>query len=372
VANRTPDLDTVATHALIVDGPRVLENVRTQAARASDAGVDLWPHTKTHKSVGIARLQVENGAAGLTLATVREAERMAEFGFGRILLAHLPGGTWRLALLTALAGRARLRVAADSLEVVLALEDACARAGVGLGYLWEVDCGLRRTGTAPGAKTRSLVERAVEATAWASFEGLMAYPRHAYKAGGSQEIEEIAREETRALVETGGLLAEAGMEARCLSAGSTLTSPYVGHRAGITEVRPANYVYYDATQVALGVADKETCALSVLGTVVSRSDPRRLILDCGSKALGAEVMSPLTRGFGFVVGHDGLLVERLMAEHSIVTPEEPIGEPVGARLRVVPNHSCVTNNVHDRMLVVEDGQVADGWTVDARGWEEAA
>lgn len=372
MSERLPDLEAVATPALIVDGPRVLENVRAMAARVAGAGVDLWPHTKTHKSVDIARLQRENGAAGLTVATVREAERMAAAGFERILLAHLPVGGWRLDRLVALARRARLRVVVDGLEAVRVLEGACARAGVSIGYLWEVDCGLRRTGTAPGAKTRSLIEQAVDATTHASFEGLMAYPGHAYKADGLTEIEKIAEQEAQALVGTADLLAEAGREARCLSAGSTPTSPYFGRQAGVTEVRPGNYVYYDATQVALGVASKEMCALSVLGTVVSRPDPRRLILDCGSKALAAEVMSPLTKGFGFVVGHEGLLVERLMEEHAIVTSEEPIGVPIGTRLRVVPNHSCVTNNLHERMLVVEDGQVADVWTVDARGWEAAA
>ncbi len=372
MSQRLPDLETVATPTLIVDGPRVVENVREMAARSADVGVDLWPHTKTHKSVEVARLQRKSGAAGLTVATVREAERMVAAGFEKILLAHLPVGGWRLDRLTALAERTCLRVVVDSLEAVRGLEKACARAGVSIGYLWEVDCGLRRCGTAPGAETSSLVDIAVGLTNHAVFEGLMTYPGHAYKASGPAEIEKIAEEEAQAMLETTGMLEHAAELVRCVSVGSTPTSPYFDRQTGITEVRPGNYVYYDATQVALGVTGKEKCALSVLGTVVSRPDPRRLILDCGSKALAAEVMSPLTSGFGFVIGYDELLVERLMEEHAIVTSEDPIEIPIGARLRVVPNHSCVTANLHKRMLVLEKGEVADVWTVDAQGWEPAA
>jgi D-serine deaminase-like pyridoxal phosphate-dependent protein len=139
---------------------------------------------------------------------------------------------------------------------------------------------------------------------------------------------------------------------------------------GITELRPGNYVFYDATQVALGVVGLERCALSVLATVTSRPAPDRLILDSGSKALAAERLSTLTPGFGRIEGHPGLRVDRLYEEQAIVHSEGPCEIPVGARLRVIPNHACAAANLHSQMLVVEREVVVDLWPVATREWRE--
>ena len=150
--------------------------------------------------------------------------------------------------------------------------------------------------------------------------------------------------------------------------GTTPTTYVALSGDGVTEIRPGNYVFYDATQVALELVSKDRCALSVLATVVARPSSTRLILDCGSKALAAERLTPRTEGFGFVVGHDELVVERLYEEHAIVTSVSPIDIPIGSRLRVVPNHSCATANLHARMIVLEGDNVVDAWSIDARGW----
>jgi D-serine deaminase-like pyridoxal phosphate-dependent protein len=121
--------------------------------------------------------------------------------------------------------------------------------------------------------------------------------------------------------------------------------------------------------VTLGIASEEQCAVSVLATVVARPDPRRLILDSGSKALAAERLTMRSTTFGRIHGHPELNVERLYEEHAIVTTDEPSEIPIGAQLRVIPNHSCATVNLHTRMLVLEGTEVADVWSVDARGWD---
>jgi D-serine deaminase-like pyridoxal phosphate-dependent protein len=97
-----------------------------------------------------------------------------------------------------------------------------------------------------------------------------------------------------------------------------------------------------------------------------------LILDCGSKALAAERLSPRSQTYGFVVNHPELAVERLYEEHAVVNSTEPTDIALGSRLRVVPNHSCATTNLHNKMLVLEHGEISDAWAVDARGWSAAA
>jgi D-serine deaminase-like pyridoxal phosphate-dependent protein len=338
------------------------------AARTRAAGVELWPHTKTHKSREIAQLQRQNGAGGLTVATMREAACFAGVGFERILIAYPPVGDWRLDALVALAGSVDVRVVLDGLSTVELLDDACRRAGVSIPYLWEVDCGVHRCGTTPGPPTADLVAQAVTLYEHARFDGLMTFGGHAYIASDAAGIASAARDEKDALSLTATALEAIGIDAPSRSAGTTPTAHQLADAGPITELRPGNYVFYDATQVTLGVATTDACALSVLATVVARPDERRLILDCGSKALAAERLSPRSQTFGFVVDHPELAIERLFEEHAIVTAEEPIAVPLGTRLRVVPNHACATINLHSRMLVTEDGEVADVWSIDARGW----
>jgi D-serine deaminase-like pyridoxal phosphate-dependent protein len=365
-----PDIGEVVTPALVVDRARLVANVRDMAARASSLGVALRPHAKTHKSPAIAALQREHGAVGLTVATVTEAEGFAAEGVDDLVLTAPPVGHWRLERLTTLARRVRIRVVVDGAEVVAALDEACRRAGVEIGYLWEVDCGVGRFGTAPGAPSADPIAKAVQASRNASFDGLLTFGGHAYAATSPDAIATAAHDEHDAITRTVSALADRDIEARVRSVGSTPTSHAMRSGQGITEIRPGNYVFYDATQVALGVVPPERCALSVLATVTSRPAPDRLILDSGSKALAAERLSTLTPGFGMIEGHPELRVERLYEEQAIVHANEPCDIPVGARVRVVPNHACAAANLHSQMLVAEEGTVVDLWPVATREWRE--
>jgi D-serine deaminase-like pyridoxal phosphate-dependent protein len=349
-------LDTMPTPALLVDGPILVQNIRQMAERAQARGVELWPHVKAHKTTQIAQVQREHGATGFTAATLREAECFATAGFERLLLAYPPAGEWRLERIRRLAETVDLRVVVDSTEAAATLDDA-------QGYLWEVDCGVGRTGTAPGEATADLI-----AAAEGSFQGLLTFGGHAYAAADPSGIVAAAQDEVDAHASTMDALARHGIEASARSAGSTPTVTALAEPGPITEIRPGNYVFNDATQVVLGVADEQECALSVLATVVSKPQESRVILDCGSKALAAERLTPRTTTFGFVHSHPELSVDRLYEEHAIVTTTEPTTLSVGDRVRVVPNHACATTNLHELMHVLEDGEVADVWNVDARGW----
>jgi D-serine deaminase-like pyridoxal phosphate-dependent protein len=338
--------------------------------RARSLGVALRPHAKTHKSPAIAALQREHGAVGLTVATVTEAEGFAAEGVDDLPLTAPPVGDWRVERLLALAQRVRVRVAVDSAEVVLALDRACARHGIEIGYVWEVDCGVGRFGTLPGAASAERVAVAVDAATHASFDGLLTFGGHAYAATSAEGIAAAARDEHEAIIQTVSALRERGIETTVRSVGSTPTSHAMRSAEGITEIRPGNYVFYDATQVALGVVAPDRCALSVLATVTSRPAPDRLILDSGSKALAAERLSTLTPGFGLIEGQSGLRIDRLYEEQAIVHSDDTSEIPVGARVRVVPNHACAAANLHSRMLVVEHGAVVDVWPVATREWRE--
>jgi D-serine deaminase-like pyridoxal phosphate-dependent protein len=357
---------TTPTPALVIERPALRRNIAQMAARARDAGTALWPHAKTHKCAEIAGLQRDRGAAGLTVATLAEAEYFLAAGFADILLAYPPVGEWRLRRLASLGRHARLRVVLDDVAVLQALVGACRRSGARIPYLWEVDCGTGRLGTPPGEPTANAIAAAPHSDE-CPFGGLMTFGGFAYGARNDADLDRAAAAERDALAVSAQALADRAIQSPARSAGTTPTAHRLRPGTGIGEIRPGNYVFYDATQVALGLVGRDRCALSVLATVVGRPDPQRVILDAGSKALAAERLTERAEGFGFVRDHPGLRVQRLYEQHAIVSAERPIELPVGARVRVVPNHACATANLHRRAMVVEDGEVVDAWSIGAAG-----
>jgi D-serine deaminase-like pyridoxal phosphate-dependent protein len=360
------DLEAGPTPALVIDRDRLRRNIAEMADRARGADVALWPHGKTHKCAQIATLQRQAGAAGLTVATLAEAEYFVAAGFADILLAYPPVGAWRRTRLVALAKRARVRVVLDDVAVLETLIAACRSGGAQIPYLWEVDCGTGRLGTAPGEATALAIAGAPIAEE-CPFDGLMTFGGHAYSARDDDELERVAQDERDALAVTAAALAARGLRTGTRSAGTTPTSHCLRAGSGLSEMRPGNYVFYDATQVALGLVGPDRCALSILATVVGRPGPRRVILDAGSKALAAERLTPRAEGFGIVGGHPLLRIERLYEQHAIIDSDGPCRLALGERVRVVPNHACAAANLHRQALIVEQDEVVDIWSIGAAG-----
>ncbi len=344
------------TPVAVVDEAAMEANLRAMAALAAAAGLALRPHAKTHKSAVVAVRQLEHGAAGLTVATLTEAEMLAGAGVRDLLLAHPPVGEPKLRRLAGLAARVeRLAVATDSAEVALALPE-------GVEVMWEVDTGLHRMGTAPGRETaeavRSLVARGFPGE---RVRGLLTHAGHAY--GG--DLEAAAREEWEGLAESAQALRAAGIGVPELSVGSTPTSTYAREagRAGITEMRPGTYVYGDANQVALGSMALGDVAFGVVTTVIS-SHADRLIVDAGSKALSSDLRVRGLEGFGLVLERPELTIGRLNEEHGFLAGG---GAAVGDRLLIIPAHVCTAVNLHPEVLFF--GPSGRRWvSTAARGW----
>lgn len=344
-----------------VDLEVVERNLSRVARVASDANVGLRPHAKTHKSPWVAQRQLEHGAVGLTVATLHEAEVFLEAGVGDLLLAHPPAGDPKLRRLHELAERTpRLGVVVDDLELAAALPSR-------VDVLWEVDSGLHRTGSPPGAGAAEAVGRLVDRIGGERFRGLTTHGGHSYRAATRAARQAVAREEAASLRVTADALRDAGIEVRELSVGSTPTAEFVGAFPWVTEMRPGTYVLGDANQVALGTQTVAECALGVVATVISRPAPDRVVLDAGSKALSTDSSAPGTVGLAAILGHPGLTLERFSEEHGVAVGD-PGGLVVGDRVVVLPNHVCTTVNLHPALLCISATD-AEWRPVAARGWQ---
>jgi len=131
-------------------------------------------------------------------------------------------------------------------------------------------------------------------------------------------------------------------------------------------MRPGVYVFNDAQQWELGTCGPEAVALTVAATVVSRR-PGRVVLDAGSKALGAD-RPAWTTGFGRLLDAPAARVVALSEHHATVTwPDGERLPDLGEVLRVVPNHVCAAVNLADELVVAAGGEQVDTWRVAARG-----
>jgi D-serine deaminase-like pyridoxal phosphate-dependent protein len=165
------DLAQVETPVGVVDLDRAEVNARRVVEYCRAHGLAWRPHVKTHKSTRVARLQLDAGARGLTVATPREAEVMATV-CDDILLAYPPVGGAKVARLLALPESVRLSVALDSADVLDPLARAAAARAREIDILVEVDAGLRRVGIADPARVAALARR-TDATAGVRFAGLL-------------------------------------------------------------------------------------------------------------------------------------------------------------------------------------------------------
>ncbi len=357
-------IEDLETPAVLIDLDVLEANIARQAARAKEAGVKLRPHAKTHKIPGVARMQLSAGAAGIALAKTGEAEIFADAGFNDIFLAYPIVGAGKARRLLALSDRVRLSVGADSIEGARTLSEVFAPAGRRLSVMLKIDCGGNRVGVLPEHALD--VARQIARLPGIELVGVFTHAGQAYHAGTPQSIAAIGRHEGDAVASAAGRLRGAGLEIREVSVGSTPTAPHAMRMPGVTECRPGNYVYHDASQVSLGTCALEDCAMTVVATVVSVPAPDRAVLDAGSKTLSSDPLRPRPGGHGFLLGKKSR-VSRLSEEHGVVDVVAGDSFQVGERVRVVPNHACVVSNLHDRVFAIRGGRVEGAWPVAARG-----
>ena len=269
-ASPRPYAEGLDTPCVIVDLALLTRNIAEMAALARKAGVALRPHVKTHKTPRIAAMQLDTGAVGLTCAKVGEAEVLADSGFTDLFVCFpivTEAKARRLAALAARPGMA-LSTIVDSPRGVAALSAAFAGAAEPLETLVKVDTGLGRVGVAPGAATVDLA-RSVEAAPGLRFGGVCAHEGFTYGLPDPEERAAAARAGAEALAATTKALSAVGLPAARVSVGATPGIDALATMPGVTEIRPGNYVFYDAMQVGLAIVPLDHCALRVLATIVS-------------------------------------------------------------------------------------------------------
>lgn len=353
------------TPAVLIDIDIMDRNLRRMADYCAAHRLVLRPHTKTHKIPQIAKLQMEFGAPGITVAKLGEAEVMADAGIEDILIVYPLWGEKKWRRLADLAQRVRMSVAMDSLEIAEGISRAAKLAGVEIGIRLEFDTGFGRCGLSANEASMSIAKK-IMALPHLRWEGISVYPGHIM---GNRKIREqdIATENLR-LNGLYALLDSNGIPHPVVSGGNT-PAAFESHRFhGVTEIRPGTYVFNDRNTVDAEAATYTDCAVTVLCTVVSTSVPGKAIVDAGSKTLSADsLLSGERKHFGYIQNRPELILEDLSEEHGHISIPADCKLKVGDRLRIVPNHVCPCINLHDGAFAISGAKVVDQWAIAGRG-----
>jgi D-serine deaminase-like pyridoxal phosphate-dependent protein len=372
------NLQELTTPSLLLDLNRVKQNAQLVGNRVKKMGASLRPHIKTHKCIEVARIQTEGHSRAVTVSTLEEGRVFAANGFTDITYAvPIEHGKFQAAIDLS-RNCERLALITDSVDVPRQLNDAAAKSGVTINVFLKVDCGYHRCGVEPHTKEAHAIPRLIVDSSNLRFAGILTHAGHSYHCQNIEEVVTLAQHERDLMVQFATELKNSGIPVPTVSIGSTPTITSVDHLNGVDEVRPGNYIFFDAFQATLGSCRPQDCALTVLASVVHRDISRRkVIVDAGaiamSKDRGAEHIDSHC-GYGWVLDMDGndlgLRVESMSQEHGVFTSKDDSAIDklsVGTRVKVLANHSCLTAAQHSHYEVLDNDKIVDRWQIH-RGW----
>jgi D-serine deaminase-like pyridoxal phosphate-dependent protein len=373
-------VDDLHTPYLAIDLDRLEANAAAMRDRCHELGVRLRPHVKTTKCVEAARIQLGGSHGPITVATLAEARGFAVAGFTDVTYA-VPTAPTTARELCRLAGELeRLRLDVDHPAAVDALESAARHAGMRLELMLEVDCGDHRCGVDPSAPASVELAHRIADSPVLAFAGILTHPGHSYRARRREDAARVADHERDTVVAFADRLRASGVEVGEVSIGSTPTVMAASDLDGVTEVRPGNYVVFDAFQAAIGSCTFDEVACSVVTEIRGvYPDRGELVVDAGALALSVDPgPRHVDADCGFGVPCDlesgrpipGMRVVKLSQEHAVVRSDGTFDVTrlaPGDRLRIVPNHSCLAIACHEVLHVVRGSRVVDEW-FPIRGW----
>ncbi|GAB4380057.1 MAG: D-TA family PLP-dependent enzyme [Calditrichia bacterium] len=357
-------LSAIQRPTLVVNKDRVLKNIERMAAKARRNQVRFRPHFKTHQSPLIGRWFRDFGLDCITVSSVEMAHTFSRDGWSDITIAF-PVNLRELDEINQLAGKIRLNLLVESVEVVRNLNEYL---DYPVGVWIKIDLGYHRTGIDWSDSPQILkIARLLTKSPGLEFKGLLAHFGDTYQAASPKEIRAIYSRSMERLQTVKSVLESKGFSEIELSIGDTPSCSLVDDFQGVDEIRPGNFVFYDAMQWRLGVCQVEDIAAVVACPVVARHPSRNeiviyggaihlskeFLLEAQRKVFGYPVR-PIPLGWG-AIWPDSYL-SRLSQEHGIVQMRTDSFQKfqVGDLLPVIPVHSCLAAHLlKDHMVIID-------------------
>ena len=372
-AGAVTTLEELQTPCLILDRGILERNLKRMSDAVRKHGVALRPHLKTAKSADVGRLATQGEAGGITVSTIAEAEYFSERGFRDILIgvAQPPLKLDRAAAL--IDDGAAVTLVTDNVTGASAIAAHPARFRVFI----EIDSGDRRAGIDPSSDILMEIARALGD----KLAGVLTHAGHSYDCRNVECVKDVAEQERVAVVTAAERLRAAGFVCDVVSVGSTPTMTHAERLDGVTEARPGVYMFHDLFQAEIESCTKEDIAVTVLASVIGvRKAENKFLVDAGALAMSKDRSTQSTEhdaGYGAVwdlecrPSYGDCVIERVSQEHGVASGARPGSTDairVGSKVRISPNHSCITAAGHDCYYVVDGGsEVVAVWD-RINGW----
>jgi D-serine deaminase-like pyridoxal phosphate-dependent protein len=335
----------VDTPAAIIDLDRAENNIRKMQQRCDTLGLTLRPHVTAHNIPDIGRIQRDMGGQGIACQTLAEAERFAAEGFNDILIPYNIVGESKTRRLVDLAIYNRTTVIADHPIVIAELADAAKADDMVIRVMIELATAIERTGAKPD-EVVTLTER-IEKDENLHFAGLFLYP-------ADPRVKPILEQAIM-------LLDGAGIGVDTVIGAGTDAIRHAAELPEVTEFCAGTYALNDWTMVTRHLADMDDCALLIAATVISRPTTDRLILDCGSRALGLHTAEG---GHGYIMEYPCAYIYQLSAEHAHVDmthcPDKPV---IGERVHLIPVRAHAAMSLQKNVHGARNGVIESTWTM---------
>ena len=333
------------------------QNIQRMAEKARRSGVRFRPHFKTHQSAAVGAWFRDYGVEAITCSSINMARYFADNGWEDITIAF-PVNWRQIGTINELAARVNLNLLVESVETVEFLRETLTAPA----RLWlKIDVGLHRTGVAwddDAALTRlagSISEAGL------TLAGLLTHSGHAYKA---PDVQAVYDETVTRLQATRDTLSSIAPDLQ-MSLGDTPSCSLVDDLSAVDEIRPGNFVFYDAMQVQIGSCSPAYVAVAVACPVVALHPQRgTIIVHGGAVHLASDIIEVNgARFYGYVahLNEDGwgdpladCFVQSISQEHGVlkVSDEALATVNVGDLLAVLPVHSCHTVAANSNYLTL--------------------
>lgn len=361
------DESEIQTPCLVIDLDAFEKNVEVMRAYCEQTGIRHRIHGKMHKSVDVAKYQIDKGdACGVCCQKVSEAEVFARAGIKDVLVSNQvrdPAKIDRLARLPKLGARTLCCI--DDIDNVAELSAAAVKHGTQIEVLVEIDCGAGRCGVSAGQPVVDIA-LAVEAAQGLKFSGIQAYQgamQHMQNYEDRREKIDIAVAMVR---ESMDMLKEKGLECEIVGGGGTGSYYFEGSSGIYNELQCGSYAFMDADYQTIHDKNNKRIsefgnALFILTSVMSHAKADIAVCDAGLKAQSVD------SGLPYIFGRsDNTEYVKCSDEHGVIADPDGVLK-INEKLKLVPGHCDPTCNVHDWYVGVRNGKVEALWPVSARG-----
>ncbi len=353
---------------ILLNKERVMNNIKKMVEKAKKSKVLFRPHFKTHQSADIGEWFKELGVSAIAVSSVDMAEYFAEHGWTDITIAFAIN-VRQIDEINKLAEKITLNLLVDSQEAVTFLKENI-KSKVNIWIKTYTD--YHRTGIHwDNESLLSSIIRDIKSSENLNFVGLLTHSGHTYNSKSKLNIEDIYEDTVLKLLNIQERLFLQGFAHVKISVGDTPSCSIINDFAGVDEIRPGNFVFYDVMQLLLGSCKEEDIAIAVACPIVAKYPERKCVAiyggaihlskdylekDDGTKYYGLVALQD-GKGWGKIL--ENTFVASVSQEHGLIITTEDILEKleIGDLLYILPIHSCLTSNLLRKYTTLEGKEI---------------